>query len=134
MRRAAGALALPRRAGAETEPEWKLYEEGDPHLYDHWKGKAPNALSENADINPSDDLAMAPDRDNWISPRAAFLQLCTAFAILGGFFFLCNTFAPEPDLIPRNDWRTLPFQEGGPHAHRRRRQQQEAASEEEADE
>lgn len=38
LRRSAGAL-LPRRAGAETEPEWKLYEEGDPNLFDNWKGK-----------------------------------------------------------------------------------------------
>jgi hypothetical protein len=38
LRRSAAAL-LPRRAGAETEPEWKLYEEGDPDLFDNWKGK-----------------------------------------------------------------------------------------------
>jgi hypothetical protein len=43
VRRSAAAL-LPRRAGAETEPEWKLYEEGDPNNFDNWKGKVHTAF------------------------------------------------------------------------------------------
>jgi len=38
LRRSAGALQ-PRRGGVDNEPEWKLYEEGDPRLYENWKGK-----------------------------------------------------------------------------------------------
>ncbi|ELR24222.1 uncharacterized protein ACA1_272220 [Acanthamoeba castellanii str. Neff] len=99
---------LPRRAGAETEPEWKLYEEGDPNLFDNWKGKAPGALAEQVDIDPNDWHAMTPDYDTSVSIQHALISLGTAFGVLAGFYYFCKAIAPEPALIPRNDWRTVP--------------------------
>ena len=33
------ASIIPRRADLISEPEWRLYEKGDPKLFHNWKGK-----------------------------------------------------------------------------------------------
>jgi hypothetical protein len=95
---------LPRRAGAETEPQWKQYAEGDPDLYDNYKGEIP----ENAEIDPNDDQAMAPDMDTSVPVGIAIKHLLIAFGSLFLFYKFVRLFPSEPKTIERNDWRTLP--------------------------
>jgi hypothetical protein len=86
LRRSAGALQ-PRRGGVDNEPEWKLYEEGDPRLYENWKGKEPGALSEDADIDPSNEQNFLPDLDTSVPLQHALLALGSALGLLAGIYY-----------------------------------------------
>jgi len=69
----------------KEEPEWKLYEKGDPKLFRNWKGKLPNSLAEAADLDPN-DFSMCVDR--FPEFGTGIVQIFHLFNALSIFYFL----------------------------------------------
>jgi len=106
-----GGGILPLRAGVQ-EPDWKLYERGDPELFDNWHGKTPNALPEDAEVNPNVEGNMFVDLvPDYGSTFGHTIRLCLAllpFVGLGVAAHYVSQYRQRNAIAHPPDYRTLP--------------------------
>eukprot|EP01087_Luapelamoeba_hula_P001793 TRINITY_DN11598_c0_g1_i1.p1 TRINITY_DN11598_c0_g1~~TRINITY_DN11598_c0_g1_i1.p1 ORF type:complete len:171 (-),score=22.52 TRINITY_DN11598_c0_g1_i1:103-615(-) len=102
--------AVPMRAGDFVqEPDWAVVVRGDKNLYDNWRGKFPDSLSESAELGANDWSMFCDDFPHYGDGWKQLGQLLMAFGGLGLLYVVSLPVAAsrDPPFVQR-DMRAYP--------------------------